>query len=240
MGNLIARVHQKVMSYQPALGTVNLVQRTPILLLAGISGAGKDAIKAELLKTGKYHRIISHTTRAPRANHGQHEQHGVDYHFIDLEQAESMLNRQAFVEAKLYGGNVYGTSVAEIRLANRMKKIAVADVEVQGAVEYMGIDPSIPVAFILPPDYDTWQARLAKRHGDMMLTDELASRMRAALREIEHALQAGYLTFVLNRQLTEAAAFIDHLMQHRGTQGHDEARHVAEELRRALRAAYPS
>lgn len=233
-----ASLAYKVANYKPHAGAIDLVQRTPILLLAGVAGAGKDSIKAELLKTGKYHRIISHTTRVPRINHGVREQHGVDYHFIELAEAEAMLDRHAFIEAKLYSGNVYGTSVDEIRLANRTGKIAVADIEVQGVAEYVAMDPQTRAVFVLPPDYQTWQLRLRNRHGGTADPEEIAARMRTALRELEHALETTHMTFVINQDLTTTAAAVDHLM-HRGyPAAASEARRIAEGLYGALRTVH--
>src|ERR1700694_1851350 len=104
--------------YKPSQSVINTVIHTKILLLVGISGAGKDTVINQLLQTGSYHYIVSHTTRAPRTNHGLLEQDGVEYHFITFKQAEEMLKQQAFVEAKRYGNNLYGTSAAEIQAAH--------------------------------------------------------------------------------------------------------------------------
>src|SRR5206468_230691 len=128
--DILDRLATKLAAYQPAEKTVELVQQTPIVLLVGISGAGKDTIKHHLLESGNYHHIVSHTTRAPRENHDVLEQDGVDYHFIDLAQAESLLDEGRFVEAKMYSGNVYGTSAAEIQAAHDENKIAITDIEV--------------------------------------------------------------------------------------------------------------
>src|SRR5664279_5567920 len=76
---------RKLASYSPAsaTATAELVKSTPILLLVGPTGAGKDALQDKLLATGLYHHIVSHTTRPPRINHGVIEQDGREYHFID-------------------------------------------------------------------------------------------------------------------------------------------------------------
>jgi guanylate kinase len=129
-------VVRKLATYAPADSTTELIKSTPILLLVGPTGAGKDAIKEKLLKTGRFHHIISHTTRPPRINHGVIEQNGREYHFIDQPTAIKMIDEQALIEAKVYSGNLYGTSVAEIRKAHDEGKIAMTDIEVQGVSEY--------------------------------------------------------------------------------------------------------
>src|SRR3954465_7753267 len=104
----------KLADYRPSEAVKQPVGNTPILLLVGPTGAGKDSVKDKLLGTGRFHHIISHTTRQPRVNHGVLEKDGHEYHFIDPATAESMLDNHQFIEAKLYSDNLYGTSVAEI------------------------------------------------------------------------------------------------------------------------------
>ena len=72
-----------IREYRPTEAAVALVRDTKIALLTGISGAGKDTIKRRLLRLPSFRDIVSHTTREPRANNGQLERDGVDYHFID-------------------------------------------------------------------------------------------------------------------------------------------------------------
>src|SRR5688500_195003 len=103
--------------YQPSAEAIALLKEVPTLLLVGISGAGKDTVKARLMQTGRYHHVVSHTTRAMRHNDGISEQNGVEYHFTDMPTVITMLKNHGFIEAKQYSSNVYGTSVGEFRLA---------------------------------------------------------------------------------------------------------------------------
>ena len=104
-----------VKNYQTPPDAITLVENSRILLLAGISGAGKDTTKRYLLKDPEYHDIVSHTTRAPRINNGKEEINSIDYNFITLEEAERMLHERQFIEAKFVHGRIYGTSVAQIK-----------------------------------------------------------------------------------------------------------------------------
>src|SRR4051812_13034101 len=132
---------QKLAAYEPSQASKELIKQTPVLLLVGPTGAGKDSVKDELLKTGQFHHIVSHTTRPPRINHGVIEQDGREYHFVDEATAAKMLDGRAFIEAKIYSGNLYGTSAAEIQAANNEAKTAMTDLEVQGVAEYKALDP---------------------------------------------------------------------------------------------------
>src|SRR4051794_18748895 len=95
-------LERKLATYQPTAETKELIKQTPILLLVGPTGAGKDSIKDKLLSTGRFHHIVSHTTRPPRINHGVVEQDGREYHFIDKTSAGRMLDDHSFIEAKIY------------------------------------------------------------------------------------------------------------------------------------------
>lgn len=192
-----------------------LVRSTRIVLLVGISGAGKDTIKHKLLETGKYHHIVSHTTRAPRENAGVLEQDGREYHFITKEQAAEMLRRGEFIEAKIYSGNVYGTSVAEIQKAHDDSKVAITDLEVQGVMEYKEISPEVIAEFILPPNYQEWQRRLRARYGEKGGDPaDIAKRMQTAIVELTEALSKPYYHFVINENLDEAVKSADSIARH--------------------------
>jgi len=210
-----AVLQQLVDVYAISSAAIELVQRTPIVLLVGVSGAGKDTIKHCLLETGKYHHIVSHTTRAPRENQGILEQDGVDYHFITKERAAEMLRGGEFVEAKKYGNHIYGTSVAEIQKAHDDGKIAITDIEVQGVAEYKAISKNVIAEFILPPNYAEWQHRLHARYGKKGADPaDIARRMKTAIVELEEALTQDYYHFIVNADLDQAVRAVDKIAHH--------------------------
>src|SRR5690606_6577343 len=106
----------------------------------GIVSAGKDTVVTNLAEDPDFKVIVSHTTRPPRMNHGVLEQDGVEYHFIDLAEAEAMLERGEFVEAKYVHGNIYGTSLKEIRAIHDQGVIGLTDIDIHGVEEYLKID----------------------------------------------------------------------------------------------------
>mgnify|MGYP000855334991 FL=1 len=224
---------QKLKNYQPSQQAIQLIHDTPILLLVGPTGAGKDSLKEKLLESGKYHHIVSHTTRKPRINHGILEKDGQDYHFISKEEAEKLLDDQAMIEAKVYSDNLYGTSVSEIQAAHDEAKIAMTDIEVQGVAEYKQLDPSVMAVFLLPPDFETWQQRLQKRYGEVVDFDDFKLRLQTALDEIEQLLSTDYYVAVINddlehtyEKLVEIVESADHK-----SQSDPAAREVAKKLR---------
>lgn len=179
-----------------------IVEQTPLLLISSIVSGGKDTVVRELLKTGRYHRIVSHTTRQPRANHGVMETNGVDYHFVSPETAGRLLSDQAFIEAKFVHGNVYGTSIAEVKQALDNDKIAVTDIDIQGVVEYLDVKHDTHAIFLLPPSVDTWLRRLENRYGNLDdHKEEIAKRFKTAYDEISHILQDDRFVVIINDDL---------------------------------------
>ncbi len=222
----------KLAAYQPDDSAKRLIKETRILLLVGPTGAGKDSIKDKLLETGRYHHIVSHTTRPPRINHGVLEQDGREYHFIDKAQAEKMLDGHDFIEAKMYSGNLYGTSVAEIQAAHDEDKIAMTDIEVQGVAEYKALDPGVMAVFLLPPDFKTWQERLQRRYGDVVDADDARLRLQTALDELKQLLKTDYYVAVINEDLDTVFGQIQTIIKSEDHTTPDEpkARAVAQQL----------
>jgi guanylate kinase len=229
---------QKLVAYRPDASVKQLIKDTPILLLVGPTGAGKDSLKDKLLETGQYHHIVSHTTRKPRINHGILEQDGREYHFIDKAAAEKMLDKHGFIEAKMYSGNLYGTSVAEIQAAHDEGKIAMTDLEVQGVAEYKALDPSVMAVFLLPPDFKTWQERLQRRYGDVVDAEDSRLRMQTALDELQQLLTTDYYVAVINDDLEETYQHITTVVdsQDHTTPDESRARDVAKQLAKDIQA----
>lgn len=224
----------KVASYQPADSVKEQLNKTAILLLVAISGGGKDTIKHRLLDTGNYHHIISYTTRQPRTNDGIEEQDGVDYHFINLDSARKMLNEGTYIEADVYASNVYGTGVADIIDAERAGQIAVTDMTIEGAFHYLRLAPSVKAVFLLPPSYEIWRGRLAKR--GVVQSEDLRHRMQEAADEIEHAMQADNMYIVVNDDLEDAIQVVDDIAHNKPVEPHyHKAMDIAEQLLARIR-----
>ena len=129
-----------IKNYQPNQAASDVVQRTKIVLLVGIFGAGKDTVKRRLLEDNEFADIVSYTTRQPRQNAGVLETPGVDYHFID-EAAVNILENHEFIEnigayrkdvtGYLYGGDVSRKKkllAKQARGKKRMKRFGKVDI----------------------------------------------------------------------------------------------------------------
>jgi guanylate kinase len=226
-----------ITNYQPGNQVIELVRASKMALLVGISGAGKDTIKNQLLRTGDYHDIITNTTRPPRINHGQLEQDGVHYHFTAMPRMIEMLKNHELIEVNKYGENLYGTSVAELQNANDENKIAVADIDVNGVTSFYTMAPNaVRPIFLIPPTYDVWYERWQKRYGDNYTQhlDDLASRRQTAIDELEHVLKTPYFFIVINADLDDALAQVNSIAM-TGKQDDDVRRRGYEAVESVLR-----
>ncbi len=232
-------VIQKLAHYQPPAAAVRMLHEAQVVFLTGIAGAGKNAILAQLLQDPSLQFIVSHTTRAPRVNHGTAEQDGKDYHFVSHEKVITMLDRHEFIEAKLIHGNIYGTSVEEIARAHRQGKVAITDIDVQGVAEYKHIEPNITAVFILPPALEVWQERLERRYGESIDQEDYKIRMESAVRELQEFLTTDYYVGLVNDDLDMAvkqARAIAHGDQTSSDSDQPAARAIAQRMHDGIKA----
>jgi guanylate kinase len=125
-------------NYKPNQSVIDLIKTTPILLLVGPTGAGKDSLKDRLLETGEYHHIVSHI--------------------------------------------------------------------LQGVGEYKAFDQGVMAVFLLPPDFETWQARLQRRYGDVVDAADHRLRLQTALDELTQLLTTPNYTAIVNDDIEEVLA----------------------------------
>jgi guanylate kinase len=197
-------IEEQIKNYTPNHAGADLLKSTNVVLLVGITGAGKDTVQREMLKTGLFHNLITTITRPPRYNNGVLEEDGIDYHFIDDEAATKLLNAGEYVEVSLVHGRIYGVTANEIRRAQEGGKIAIADVDVQGVAKYKKVSDSVTAIFLVPPNYHEWRRRVRNRYpNEAAFLEDWPNRRQSAVMELERALAAPYYHFVINDELAE-------------------------------------
>ena len=195
-------LEEKITHYTMSDEVAELVRMTSLLLVSAPVGGGKNTVINELLKGEGFYEIVSHTTRAPRENHGVLERNGLEYHFIDMTEAERMLDAHEFIEAKYVHGNIYGTSAQELHSAAQQSKTAVTDIDIHGVKEYLAIKPDTHAVFLLPPSVEAWLKRLERRYGSIDdHVDEVTRRFQTALDEVRSVMADERFVIVINDDL---------------------------------------
>ena len=88
-----------------------------IIVLLGASGSGKSTIENELATHHGFEKIISYTTRQPRAG----EENGKDYYFTENNTFAAMINTGVLAEYDEYSqGRLYGTLKADYDDGNKV------------------------------------------------------------------------------------------------------------------------
>lgn len=170
-----------------------------LLIVAAPSGAGKSSLVNAVLAEDPHLKLsISTTTRAPR--HG--EEHGREYHFVDVAQFKSMVERGAFLEYAEVHGNHYGTSREWITAARDADTDIVLEIDWQGARQVRRIFADIVTVFILPPSMEELERRLRARDKDG--EDAIRHRLANATEEIAHLEEFDYV--IINDQFDQAKA----------------------------------
>jgi guanylate kinase len=173
------------------------VTKGTLYVISAASGAGKTTlVSAVLQQVSDIVVSVSHTTRAPREG----EVDGVNYHFINKEKFEAMVEAGDFFESATVFGNMYGTSQQHIQQQLLKGKDVILEIDWQGARQIRQLVSDCKSIYILPPSIAALRERLASRGQD----DEVVinKRMREAVSEMSHYVEFGYL--VVNDDFDEA------------------------------------
>lgn len=164
-------------------------RRGVLLIVASPSGAGKTSLCRRLMADHAGLELsISMTTRGIRPG----EVDGRDYHFVDREAFQRLIDEDAFLEWADVHGNLYGSPRAPIDRALSEGRDVLFDIDWQGAREVARKCPEDAVrVFILPPSLEELKRRLVTRSQDSM--DVIERRVTNAKGEIEHADEFDYV-----------------------------------------------
>ena len=133
-----------------------------LVLLSGVSGAGKDTIKKELIsRMENVESLPSYTDRPPREN----DVPGVTYNFVTAEEFEQMIKNGELYEYSVHHEHYYGTSKKLMNEKIKNGKIIVKDIEVNGVenlLKILGDEIKIVTIFLKVPK-EVLAKRLEKR-----------------------------------------------------------------------------
>ncbi len=159
-----------------------------LFVISSPSGGGKTTLVNQLIDQTDYvERVVTHTTRAPRAG----EIDGEHYHFVSVEEFKALIEQDGFYEYAEVFGNYYGTSKKAVEAKTREGKDVVLVIDWQGAKSIKAIMPEAVLIFIMPPSLETLRARLIHRNLDSEAIVE--KRMEDAVNQIKHYRSFDYV-----------------------------------------------
>ena len=153
-----------------------------LLVLSSPSGAGKTTLSKKIQQSDNTFKIsVSHTTRQPRAN----EVDGVDYHFVNEDKFQQLINEKAFYEHSKIFGNLYGTSKNSVNdITNRGLNV-LFDIDWKGSQQLSKYNElNLIRIFILPPSKEELEKRLIARNQDEK--ESIKRRLLAYSEDIKH------------------------------------------------------
>lgn len=159
-----------------------------LYVISAASGAGKTSLVAAVIEhVADIEVSVSHTTRVPRDG----EVDGENYHFVDNEKFEAMVEAGDFFESASVFGNMYGTSRQHIQEQLLLGKDVILEIDWQGARQIRQLVSDCKSIYILPPSIEALRERLTTRGQD---DDEVINkRMREAVSEMSHYAEFEYL-----------------------------------------------
>ena len=172
-----------------AIGPADRRRRGLLIVLSSPSGAGKSTISRKLMEEDPTITMsISATTRPIRPG----EVEDVDYHFVDEEQFERLVEADELAEWAYVFGHRYGSPKEPIKEALKAGRDTLFDIDWQGTqqLEYAFRTDLVRI-FILPPSMAELQHRLEARGTDEQ--DVIDFRMKRAAAEIGHWAEYDYV-----------------------------------------------
>ena len=166
-----------------------------MIILSSPSGAGKTTLVKLLSERKDFVTSISHTTRTPRFN----EIDGKDYHFVNNEKFEKMINKKEFLEYAKVFKNFYGTTKSNIFEELNKGNNVVFDIDWQGTNQIISqkLENKLLTFFILPPSREELFKRLSNRDmKDKLIAEE---RMKQFDKDVLHWKDYNYV--IINNDL---------------------------------------
>jgi len=175
------------------------MKRGKLFILSGPSGVGKGTVRARLFKmVPDLVYSISCTTRKPR----QGETDGVQYRFLDTDTFNSYAREGKFLEWARVHDHFYGTLRSDVEKELGVGHNVVLEIDVQGALQVKEKIPDSIMIFLMPPNLEELEKRLAGRATEE--NDALRVRLQNASAEL--ALSARYDYAVVNDKIDRAAS----------------------------------
>lgn len=174
-------------------------KRSRLVVLAGPTAVGKGSVAAAVRERHPDVWIsVSVTTRSPRPG----EQHGVHYFFVSDEEFDAMVERGDLLEwAMVHQSARYGTPRAPVEEALAAGRLALLEIDLQGARQVRSTMPDALFVFLKPPSWDELVRRLVGRGTET--ESERSRRLETAVEEL--AAEREFDVTVVNHEIHAAA-----------------------------------
>lgn len=225
--------------YEPSQQAIDTLSTMPLVILLSVTGGGRNTIINKLVETGRYHFIVSDTTRPAKVRNGVLEVDGEAYHFRDEDDVLADVQAGVYLEAELiHDQQVSGARVAELVRAHDSGKVPINEVDIGGTDAIAAVKPDTLFLFIVPPSFDEWMRRLHTRED--MSEEELLNRLTTAVRMLRIVLESNRFVFVVNDSLDQVVSAVDDYVSGETHDTHDtRARETAKALLDAIIEHYP-
>ena len=181
------------------------MRRGKMFIICGPSGVGKGTVAGALMaRDPDLYFSVSATTRTPRPG----ESDGVHYHFLTMEQFETWIAEDQFLEHAAYVGNRYGTPKKSVDEAMEQGRDVLLDIEIQGAAQIHEKRPDAVRIYIAPPSWEELERRLLGRGTESI--EKVRSRLARGKEEFNAAKDFDY--FVINDTVDHAVEEIRAVM----------------------------
>jgi len=229
---LLGEFEDVLASYQPSEHARGIINDVTFAVLTGPSGAGRNTIIKELVKTERYHFVVSTTTRPMRSNNGIPEVNGREYWFKTEQEVLDDLKAGEFLEAEVvHGQQVSGIGIEELERARLEQRTAITDVDIAGIANVLHAKPDALPILVFPPSFEAWRQRLNGR--GQMDNEQLKRRAQTAVRIYELPEKDDRYHIVINDTVEHAVAQIRAIAEDGAFDPvpRDEARAIARQLR---------
>ena len=180
-----------------------------LILLSGVSGAGKDTIKKELIKRNEnIVSLPSYTDREPREG----EKNGEQYNFISTEEFKKLIEQNDLYEYDIHHNHYYGTSKKLLNERLESNKIIVKDIDVNGVenlVKLLGKSVKI-ITIFLKVQKDELRRRLINRNTKI---PEEEIELRLSRLEYEESKMGRYDYVIENNDLEQTISKIQNIIE---------------------------
>ncbi len=183
-------------------------RQLPVIVITGPSGAGKGTlIRALLERIAELELAISATTRLQRSG----EENGREYYFLSDGEFATRVARGDFLEHVTYvSGQRYGTLRSEVERISEAGRVAVLELETEGALNVADELPAAVTIFVTAPVSEL-ERRLRERATES--AGEIGERLDLAESQL---MQAGSFDYVVpNDELDRAVEELENIVRSR-------------------------